>query len=189
MNSTRENELIAACLRGEWEEFRKIVDIYKAQVMALAMNVLGNREDAEDACQDTFIQSYRNLGRFDSQKSFKNWIFTILYRRCLDQLKKRRRFERAFHKAKHELPCEIRAEMSNPGRRKALSREMLNRLSPKERIVVTLWANEGFTAAEISEVLHCSASTARVYLFNARKKIKSLLEKNHDAFKNDGSFI
>lgn len=97
-----ENGPIAACLQGDREAFRQIVDIYKAQVMALAMNILGNRQDAEDACQETFIQVYRNLGRFNPQKSLKNWIFTILYRRCLDQLKKKRRFQRAFNKAKFE---------------------------------------------------------------------------------------
>ena len=176
-----ENGLIAACLQGDREAFRQIVDIYKAQVMALAMNILGNRQDAEDVCQETFIQVYRNLGRFNPQKSLKNWIFTILYRRCLDQLKKKRRFQRAFNKAKFEWPHGIPAGISNPGGNKRLSKEILKRLNPKERIVVSLWANEGFTAAEISGVLQCSPSTARVYLFNARKKIKSVLEKNHAA--------
>ena len=52
-----DNELVAACLQGQGEEFRKIVDCYKGPVMALAMNILGNRQDAEDACQETFIRS------------------------------------------------------------------------------------------------------------------------------------
>jgi len=177
-----DNELIAACLQGQEEEFRKIMDIYKGPVMALAMNILGNRQDAEDSCQETFIQVYRNLGRFDPQKSFRNWIFTILYRRCLDRLKKKRRFQMAFNKAKHEAPRATPPETADAGRRQPLSKEILGCLRPKERIVLTLWANEGFTAAEISDVLRCSPSTARVYLFNARKKIKSQLEKSHGPF-------
>jgi len=177
-----DNELVAACLQGQGEEFRKIMDIYKGPVMALAMNILGNRQDAEDSFQETFIQVYRNLGRFDPQRSFKNWIFTILYRRCLDQLKKKRRFQIAFNKAKHETPRGTPPDTAGAGRGQPLSKEILGRLNPKERIVLTLWANEGFTAAEISDVLRCSSSTARVYLFNARKKIKSLLEKSHAPF-------
>jgi RNA polymerase sigma-70 factor (ECF subfamily) len=177
-----DNELVAACLQGQGEEFRKIVDIYKGPVMALAMNILGNRQDAEDACQETFIQVYRNLGRFDPQKSFRNWIFTILYRRCLDQLKKKRRFQSAFNRAKHEAPRATPPETAGAGRRQPLAGEFLGWLNPKERIVLTLWANEGFTAAEISDVLRCSPSTARVYLFNARKKIKSVLERSHAPF-------
>lgn len=177
-----ENEIVAACLQGQGEEFRQIVDSYKGPVMALAMNILGNRQDAEDACQETFIQVYRNLGHFDPQKSFRNWIFTILYRRCLDQLKKKRRFQNAFNKAKHETPRGTPPEAAGAGRQQSLSKEILGRLRPKERIVLTLWANDGFTAAEISDVLRCSPSTARVYLFNARKKIKSHLEKSHAPF-------
>ncbi len=175
-----DNEIVAACLQGQGEEFGQIVDIYKASVMALAMNILGNREDAEDACQETFIQVYRNLARFDPQKSLRNWIFTILYRRCLDQLKKKRRFQSAFNKAKHEAPRGIPPETA--GRRQPLPKEILGCLRPKERTVLALWANESLTAGEISEVLCCSPSTARVYLFNARKKIKSLLEKSHAPF-------
>jgi len=49
-------------------------------------------------------------------------------------------------------------------------------LNPKERISLVLWANDGYTSAEIAAVLDCSASTARVHLFKARKKIKTLLE-------------
>src|SRR4030065_1933290 len=86
-----EQELSAGCLRGNMEDFRMIVEQYTAPAMALAMDVLGNRDDAEDACQELFIQVYRNLGSYDPTRSFKNWVYTILYRRCLDCLKRRRR--------------------------------------------------------------------------------------------------
>jgi RNA polymerase sigma-70 factor (ECF subfamily) len=177
-----DNELVAFCLRGRGEEFRKIVDIYQGPVVALAMNILGNRQDAEDAGQETFIQVYRNLDRFDPGQSFKNWIFTILYRRCLDQLKKKRRFRTAFERAKHEAPHGIPPDPGIARRHQPLSGEILRCLKPKERAVLTLWANEDMTPAEISGVLGCAPSTARVYLFNARKKIKSFLEKSHGPF-------
>jgi RNA polymerase sigma-70 factor (ECF subfamily) len=173
-----DNEIVAACLRGQGEEFRQIVDNYQGPVMALAMNILGNRQDAEDVSQETFIQVYRNLGRFDPRQSFRNWIFTILYRRCLDQLKKKRRFQSAFARAKHEAPRGT-PDAAAAGRAQPLPKEILGCLKPRERTVLALWANEGLTAAEIADVLGCSASTARVYLFNSRKKIKSLLEKSH----------
>ncbi len=55
-----EKQLISSCLEGEVEAFREMVDIYKSKAMALALNMLGNREDAEDACQETFIRVYSN---------------------------------------------------------------------------------------------------------------------------------
>ena len=91
-NDMNDSQLVKSCLQGEVDEFKKIVDRYRGKVMALALNILGNYEDAEDACQDSFIQAYRNLDRFDTRKSFSNWLFSILYNRCFDQLRKRRRF-------------------------------------------------------------------------------------------------
>jgi RNA polymerase sigma-70 factor, ECF subfamily len=56
-----DNALSAARLEGDLGEFREIVDAHKAAVMTLAVNILGNFQDAEDACQETFIQVYKNL--------------------------------------------------------------------------------------------------------------------------------
>jgi len=175
-----DNDWITACLRGNGEEFKKIVDKYKAYAMAVAMNIIGNREDAEDACQETFIQIFRNLEHFDARLSFRNWLYAILFHRCLDVLKKKRRFRNLTSKVKNESSGRFATEAYNPEEKKNLSQHILKQLSPKERTALCLWANEGFTAVEISEVFRCSASTARVYLFNARRKIRQFLEKSHE---------
>jgi RNA polymerase sigma-70 factor (ECF subfamily) len=174
-----EQQTILACLAGREEEYRLIVDAYKSQVMALALNVLGNREDAEDVCQDVFVQVYRHLRDYDPARSFRTWVFTILYRRCLDVLKKRRRFrlffDRIAHEPGHPLASELKAPFSRLGHGE--TRALLEGLSPRERTALSLWANEGLTAAEIAEVMNCSPSTARVYLFHARRKVKAFLER------------
>jgi RNA polymerase sigma-70 factor (ECF subfamily) len=179
-----EQALIAGCLQGRAEDFRSIVEKYSAPTMALALNVLGNYSDAEDACQELFIQVYRNLKSYDMNKSFKNWVYTILYRRCLDHIRKRRRSAELVKKMAQETPL---ATSANPGpseQPKRLPSDLLESLKTKERTALCLWANEGFSAQEISEVLRCSASTARVYLFQARKKIKKLLEQGHVSLQN-----
>ncbi len=174
-----EMELIAGFLRGNGEDFRRIVELHGAALMALAMNILGNRDDAEDACQDAFVQVYRNLEAFDMSKSLKTWLFTILYRRCLDYLRRRRRSFELLRKMERETS---RFEPANPGpaaRPGNLPALVLRRLNPRERTALCLWADEGYTGREIAEVLGCSASTARVHLFQARKKIRQLLEQSH----------
>ncbi len=175
-----EKAMVAACREGEADAFRNLVVGYGNLVLAVAINVLGNREDAEDAAQETFLQVFRNIESYDPERSFKTWLLTILYRRCLDMIKKRRRFSAFAVRARHEL-VEGSYATGNPRPEdpEPLPSSLLKALSPKERTALCLWANEGFTAADISDVLECSASTARVHLFNARKKIKSLLEKNH----------
>jgi len=163
------------------EEFHDIVDRHQGPALAMALNVLRNRQDAEDICQEAFVQAYRNLAQYDARRSFRTWFFTILYRKCLDLLKRKRRFQNAFARVRYEIPLKTSGEAAPLARDRVLPEEMLGRLSPKERTALCLWANEGFTAAEIGDVLGCSASTSRVTLFNARKKIKIVLEKSHAA--------
>ncbi len=175
-----DNQLVKECLHGKTEEFKKIVDKYRGKTMALALNILGNKEDAEDACQETFLQTYRNLNRFDTQKSFSNWLLSILYKRCLDQLRKRRRFLAFFKRAKGEAEEIIHAQNASLSFQNPHLHSLMERLSPKERTTLYLWAGEGYTSKEIADVLRCSPNTARIHLHKARKKIKSLLEKENE---------
>ena len=161
-----------------------IVERYSGPAMALAMNILGNRADAEDACQELFIQVYRHLKSYDKDRSFKNWVYTILYRRCLDQLKKRRRSAELVKKMGRETVLVTPANPGHSHSARRLPSDLMDKLKAKERTALSLWANEGYTAGEIGEVLLCSASTARVYLFQARKKIKKLLEQGDVSLQN-----
>jgi len=179
-----EKQLISSCLKGEVEAFKEMVDRYKAKAMALALNMLGNREDAEDVCQETFIRIYSNLDKFDLQSPFKNWFYAILSNRCLDYLRKRRRFSNFFRKMKVEYSEVSDFRLSFNPERQLLAQNILQDLSPKERIVLCLWANEGYSSVEMGRVLECSPSTARVLLFKARKKIKIKMEKENASLSN-----
>lgn len=174
-----DNQWVRDCLQGDVEEFRRIVEKYRGKAMALALNILGNREDAEDACQEAFMQIYHNLSRFDVKRNFSNWLFSILTKRCLDQLRKKRRFLIFTRKARHEVEETVRSPAHSPSIQNPHLHSYLETLSPKERSTIYLWANEGFTSKEIAEVLKCSPNTARIHLHKARKKIKSLLEKEN----------
>jgi len=182
MELAEERDLAERGLLGEAEEFKKIVDAFSPPLLALALNILGNREDAEDACQETFLRAYLHRDSFDLERSLRNWLMTILYRRCLDHLKKRKRFKIFFNRAAWECPESVRGNSLEPAPGpNLLPPRLLDLLSPRERTALSLWANEGYRAEEIARIIDCSASTARVYLFNARKKIKAFLEKDNVA--------
>ena len=174
-----DEQLLRSCLDGDVEEYQKIVNKYRSKAMAMAMNILRNRGDAEDASQEAFIQVYQNLDKFDFKGSFPNWFYSILYKRCLDRLRKRRRFELFFQRAKKESSQLYFTLPSNPSSGILKKQKLLESLNPRERISLFLWANEGYTSEEMASVLRCSPSTARVHLFKARKKIKALLEKEN----------
>jgi RNA polymerase sigma-70 factor (ECF subfamily) len=174
-----DQQLLKSCLEGDVEEYEKIVKKYRTKAMAIAMNMLGNREDAEDASQEVFIQVFQNLDKYDFDKSFSNWLYSILYKRCLDRLRKRKRFYRFYQRLKMEPSQEFNTQPPNPSSFSRIREKLAGYLNPKERISVHLWANEGYTSAEIASVLNCSPSTARVYLFKARRKIKLLMEREN----------
>src|SRR4030066_763449 len=179
-----EREIIEGCLRGSPVSNRAMVEAFAHPVLSVALNVIGNRQHAEDICQETFLQVFRRLDRYDPARSFKPWLLTIAYRRSLDMLRKKRRFSEFSSKARHEPAVAARGGNPHPAGPEPLPSALLGRLSPRERTALCLWANEGYTARDISEVLACSASTARVYLFNARRKIKTLLENDHGLLQN-----
>jgi RNA polymerase sigma-70 factor (ECF subfamily) len=179
-----EREIVSDCLGGRAGSYRTMVETYGPLVMAVALNVLGNREDAEDVFQETFIQVFRNLGRYDPGRSFKTWLLTIATRRSLDMIKKKRRFSEFKARAGSDPAATTNASRAPSGDPEPLPCRLLKSLSPKERTVLCLWAEEGCTARDISEILGCAAGTARVTLFNARRKIKMLLESDHGVLQN-----
>jgi RNA polymerase sigma-70 factor (ECF subfamily) len=179
-----EQALIGGLLAGGPAGFRDLVEAYGPQSMALAVNILGNRQDAEDVCQEAFLQVFRRLDRYDPARSFKTWLFTIVSRRAFDVLKKKRRFYRFVDRATLE-PRATFVAGADPDPARPLPEAVLRGLTPRERTALCLWANEGFNAQDIAEVLRCSATTVRVYLFNARKKIRSLMENDHGVLQTD----
>ena len=176
-----DKQLIRSCLQGEKEEVRKLVEKYRGKTMAMAINVLGNREDAEDACQEAFLQVYSHLAEFNFKMNFQNWLYSILYKRCLDRLRKRRRLINFFKKLKKEKESLLKSKLNFNSTSSSLylTDKILKKLSPKEKTALFLWAREGFTSSEIGTVLKCSAPTARVHLYKARKKIKDALEEEN----------
>jgi RNA polymerase sigma-70 factor (ECF subfamily) len=148
-------------------------------LMSFALGLLKNWPDAEDACQETVVQLLRHWDGFDRNKNLKSWALTILYHKCLDQLKKRQRFRQFFKKALvvHQLADD---ELSEKYVNQSWQESIFNHLKPKERACLLLWGKEGYRAEEIAGILGCATGTVRVHLFQARKKLKKLMEKGNE---------
>ncbi len=76
---------------GDRQAFAQLVDVMYARSIRFALHMVGNREDAEEAVQDTFIRVHRNLDRFRDDARFEPWLFRILANRCRTVLEKRKR--------------------------------------------------------------------------------------------------
>lgn len=93
---------------GDRQAFALLVDALYPRSLRFALHMVGNREDAEEAVQDTFVRVYHNLGRFRDDARFEPWLFRILANRCRSLLEKRRRHQVLIHYG--DVP-----ERGNPG--------------------------------------------------------------------------
>ncbi|MCX6574984.1 MAG: sigma-70 family RNA polymerase sigma factor [Candidatus Aminicenantes bacterium] len=177
MGPTDDGQTIARCLAGDREAFEMIVNKYQAGVLSLAWSVLGNRAEAEDAAQEAFFRAYVSLQNFDRAKDFKNWLYAIAYKRCLDRIRKLKTEKK--YRSRMADALVTSGLKKEPGTEEsAILSPLLEKLTVKERLVLSLSINDEYTADEIAEVLQCAVSTARVHLFNAKRKLRKELERN-----------
>ena len=78
---------------GDQQAFAELVDLMYARSLRFAYHMVGNREDAEEAVQDTFVRVHHHLGRFRDDARFEPWLFRILANRCRSLMDKRRRHQ------------------------------------------------------------------------------------------------
>jgi RNA polymerase sigma-70 factor (ECF subfamily) len=179
MTHTDELNLIKLCLQGRRDCYEPLVKKYQTNVMALAMNILGNRDDALDILQETFVQAYTHLHRFDLERKFKTWLLAIAVKRCLDLLRKRKSFLKYFqnHSGDYHQQRKEVYETALTLEDSELFAPLLKQLKERERIALVLKMNENYSAAEIGDILGCSESTARVHLFKAKQQLKKWMTR------------
>ena len=171
-------ELIVRCRAGDGSAFESLVDKYQPSLLNMTWSILGDREDARDISQQAFLAAFSNLDKFDHSRSFKNWLYAIAWKDCLD-LKRRRKTRRLFlERLKAEAaPAAVPGDVPIPIEESETFSPLLGRLRLKERLALTLKMNEGYSASEIARVLGCAESSARVYAFNAVRKLRKLYLK------------
>lgn len=91
----RETALIQRCAAGDEAAFAELVSDHQRMVVQLAVNLLGDREEALDLSQDVFLRVFRTISRFRGQSSLKTWIYRI----AVNHARNRHRFWRRRHRA------------------------------------------------------------------------------------------
>jgi RNA polymerase sigma-70 factor (ECF subfamily) len=183
-----EKSLIVAAQRGEAAAFEQLVRSYDQNVLRMALNLLHSPEDARDIYQEAFLRVYRNLPKFRFECSFSTWLYRIVANLCLDQLRKRKvRKEEstAVETASGEVDrlqfvAEGRADV-DPQRQlmssevSARVQEVLETLTPRERIVFEMRHFQGMRLKAIGESLGVTEEAAKNCLFRATQKMRASL--------------
>jgi RNA polymerase sigma-70 factor, ECF subfamily len=172
-----EADLIARARAGEAGARDELVRRYLDDVYRLTCRILGDRDLAQDATQDTFVNALGALSRFRGEASFRTWVLRIAVNaaRSLGRRQVRRRevnLVLADHEPSREQDPATRAENVTEARR---VEDVLGRLPPKQRLAVALRVQQGLSYAEIAVALTCTEGAARVNYHLGVKRLRELL--------------
>ncbi len=174
-----DEHLIGAIRAGDDSAFTQLVGRYKRRVFGLAARFARDNDELEDICQNVFIKVYENLSSFRHDAPFGHWLTKVAVRTCHDALRARQR-EKHNVRLDERIP-EIRdnAEKAREDARQARDLLMfaLSRLSPDERLVITLLELEEFTVREIAAATKWSEANVKVRAHRARQALKRILEE------------
>jgi len=165
-----EADLLAACRRQDLSGFEQLDHAHAARLKTHAYHIVANRQDAEDAVQETFVKAFRAIGGFQGDSGIGTWLCRILINVCYDLTRKRRREVDPEEAGIADRPAPIR----QPALKVALE-TALRRIHPKHRMVFLLFEVEGLRHSEIAAILQVPEGTSKAWLFEAKKELNRML--------------
>ena len=171
--SDEERELVSLARKGDERGFAGLVRLHQRRAYMVARSIVNTHEDAEDAVQEGFLRAYQALDRFDPGQTFSAWLNRIVANAALDLA--RRRKVRNADELSESLPDVFR-DPAEGGELKERLEAALAQLPDRARSVIVLHDVEGYTHAEIGEMLGIPGGTARSDLHHARQRLRGLLK-------------
>ena len=173
-----ELRLIKKAAAGDEDAFEKLARSYENKIYGYALRLLCDREDVEDALQETLIKLYKNIGKFSQKRSFAAWLMRITRNTCVDILRKRKGVEslEAMSEIGYVLPAtkedflpEASAERMEQRR---ILAALIDSLPENKRAVIILRDIDGYTYSQIAQILNTSEGTVKSRLSRARAALR-----------------
>jgi len=175
-------KLIEECRGGNFNNFRKLVELTSPFAFSVAFRMLGNEDQAKDVVQDTMVTIWLKLKKIKTAEVYKTWIYRIVVNKCYDQMRKRKRNpefiadEHTWELIANKLSEGPSAALENGETAKIIT-ILTERLSSKQKAVFVLSDLEGMSNDEISEITGISKSAVKANLYHARKNISEKVGK------------
>jgi len=179
-----DQELIARTLGGDGAAFGILVERFQRKIYRVAYAITRDETEADTITQDTFIQAYTHLGKFQGRSELETWLTRITINRSRDWLRRRKFVSLFSHDDDNddriyaiepvdEQPDAERQFMSHQLRAAILRAERT--LSSQQKIIFRLRHYENHSLEEIAELLGLRSGTVRAHLFRAIHKVRKEL--------------
>jgi RNA polymerase sigma-70 factor, ECF subfamily len=158
--------------------FEALFSSHGARMKSLALNLLGNPADAEDAVQEAFLRAYRSRATFRQGASLFTWVCRILINTCYDT-GRRRRSRRDDASLDGAAMPDVPSPAGDHPLRLTLQRAVRD-LAPIYQQVFLLCEVEGYTHREVAAILEIPEGTSKARLFEARRQLRAALGRVED---------
>ena len=158
--------IIEGCRRKKPQAQRLLYEKYSAQMFGVCLRYAGSKEDAQDILHEGFLKIFEKIGQFEARGSFEGWIRKIMVNTALEKYRSQYKTVR-MEDDKREYDKYTSEDFTDSITVSELLL-MIRELSPQYRIVFNMYAIEGYSHKEISELLHISEGTSKSNLSRAR---------------------
>src|SRR5271170_5236674 len=181
-------DLVHASKNGDVAAFEQLVKRYDRKLFRIAQSVTHNREDSQDAVQETFLKAYQHLAEFRGDSQFSTWLIRITLNQSLMKLRKQRAIREVsldedFQADGDTLPMEVvdwapnAEELYSVSELRNILIKNIEDLQPILRTVFVLQDLEGLSTDQTAEVLNLSQSAVKSRLWRARLQLRERLNK------------
>ncbi len=179
MGETFDLKLIESCIKGERAAQKVLYDRLAPRMFSLCIRYVGDRALAEDILQDGFITLFTRLESYKGEGSFEGWARRIFVTTALMSLRKKDALKMSENlEAARSLKTETASQVQNIGYKELMS--LIMTLPPGFRTVFNMYAIEGYSHKEISEMLGISETTSRTQLSRARIWLQERIKNRED---------
>ena len=181
-NQTEETALIDYIVSGQASKFEILVGNYQQRIYASLFAMLGNRQDAEDVTQETFLTAFRKLDQFERRSSFYTWLHRIAFNTAIDLQRRKKRTKNQFSSGDMTETSEPKEQYSHSPPSIVMAKETvfqvqiaLSRLDEERRSIIVLRDLQGVDYAEIAGFLGIPIGTVRSRLHRARIELREIM--------------
>lgn len=167
-------QLIKACKKNNLKAQKELYETYKESLFSLCLKYCKNREEAEDNLQDTFIEVFKNIKKYNKKGSFEGWLKRITINKAIDKYKKESYINIVINDdiLKDQT---IETEALNLPLQTILN--LVQKLPSRYRMVFNLYELDNYTHKEIAKMLNISVSTSKSNLHRAKTILKNKIDQ------------